>query len=851
MTLARLERATKRYGVSGLPKRVWVHAKRRLVGGRPLIYSRRGPIEGEPPSGLTVERFSRWDEIGAGTAVAISDSEGSSATGALQKHVGEGRTLWVARQDGEVAGYLLTARGSQAAPWLMPIADDDLILYSVVVIPTFRGRGIAPALAGQVLRSELEEGQSAYIDTRAWNESAIRFIDKADFRPVAAGSGPWSSSSSRWTALVALVPMALTLYLGFNSGGFYPGAVSVAAVLVGVAVVLCLLLTRRPFAGFNVPSAIAAVALAAFAGWVLLSANWSDSTVRALPEYARVLLYGLTLVLFSLISFDARRIRWMLYGFAAAIVGICIAGLIARTLPEVILDPALLEKDRLGYPLTYWNALGLLAGLGVILCGHLACSTRDPWPVRILGAASVPLVTLTLYYTLSRGATWAAVGAIVVYVLVGRPRGLLFGAIATGPPTLILLMIANPTNDLTEGPLINPTSVPAGEHVVTVLVACMIGAALLRALMLPLDRRVEEFHLSDRARLPIFGGVTAVGLLVIVGLGISLDVPGIAQDKYDQFTSQNESRTGEGSSRLLSAETNGRQDHWDVALAEFRRDRLHGAGAGTYALAWLKERPGTVHVKDAHSLYLETLGELGIVGLALLVIALCLMLGALAYRARGPDRTMFAALFGAGLAWAVASGVDWSWEMPAVTAWLFAFGGAALARSSSTEGGPPGWGAAVARVIGVVAVLVLMAIPARTAISVAHYDDALQSFRAGNCRGAKVEAREAISVMGQRVGPYGLIAFCDMQRGRFRLALPTVRQALERDPQNWELVYMLAVARAGAGLDPRNAANRAVRLNPNSKIAQDTKLHFQGKSRSAWERIADDTPLLPPGPGDP
>ena len=849
MTLARLRRATKRYGVSGLPKRAWMHAKRRLVASRPLIYSRSGPVEGVPSAGFTVERFSNWEELGSATA-AVSESEGSSATRALRKQVGEGRVLWVARQDGEVAGYLLTARGRQAEPWLMPIAEEDLILYSVVVIPSFRGRGIAPTLAEQVLRSELRDGQLAYIDTKAWNSSAIRFIDKADFRPVADASGPSSSAHSRWSSLLALVPMALTLYLGFNSGGFFPGAVSVAAALVAVAVVLCLLLIRRPFEGFSVPLVVSVVAFGAFTGWVLLSADWSDSAARALPEYVRALLYGLTLVLFGLLPFNARRIRWMLYGFAAAIVAICIAGLIARTLPEVILDPALREKDRLGYPLTYWNSMGLLAGLGIVLCGHLACSTRDPWPVRILGAASVPLVTLTLYYTLSRGATWATVGAIVIYVLVGRPRGLLFGAIATAPTTLIVLMVANPTNDLTEGPLINPNSVAAGEHVMTALVACMVGATLLRALMLPLDGRFDEFRLPDRSRWPTLGAVAASGLVAVVALGIALDVPGVVQDKYDQFTTQNESRTGEGSSRLLSAETNGRQDHWDVALAEFRHNRLHGSGAGTYALIWEKNRPGTVEVKDAHSLYLETLGELGLVGFVLLVVALALILGAFAYRARGPDRATFAALLGAGLAWAVASGVDWNWEMPAVTVWLFAFGGAALARSSNSEK-LQGRGAAVARVVGIFGILALMVIPARMAISVARYDDALESFRAGNCREGKAKARDAISVLDQRMAPYALIAFCDLREGRYRSAVGAAESAHKRDPHNWETYYGLAVARAAAGLDPRAAAKRTAILNPNDPRASRAATVFGGRDRQAWIDAARNAALLPPTADDP
>src|SRR6185436_20222326 len=73
------------------------------------------------------------------------------------------------------------------------------------------------------------------------------------------------------------------------------------------------------------------------------------------------------------------------------------------------------------------------------------------------------------------------------------------------------------------------------------------------------------------------------------------------------------------------------------------------------------------------------LGELGLVGLILLATALLAILAGLAVGIRGDRRTLYAALFAAGLAWVLAAGVDWHWEMPVVTLWLFAAGGAGIA----------------------------------------------------------------------------------------------------------------------------------------------------------------------------
>ncbi len=106
----------------------------------------------------------------------------------------------------------------------------------------------------------------------------------------------------------------------------------------------------------------------------------------------------------------------------AATVGVCVAALAARLFPDLGLFESPVHPERLSYPLTYWNSLGLLAGLGVILCGHLACSEREPAVARILGAAAMPLLVATLYYTFSRGATWTTLAAAVLYLVVGRPR---------------------------------------------------------------------------------------------------------------------------------------------------------------------------------------------------------------------------------------------------------------------------------------------------------------------------------------------------------------------------------------------------------------------------------------------
>ena len=71
--------------------------------------------------------------------------------------------------------------------------------------------------------------------------------------------------------------------------------------------------------------------------------------------------------------------------------------------------------------------------------------------------------------------------------------------------------------------------------------------------------------------------------------------------------------------RLLSTSTSFRSDYWEVAVAMVRDAPLLGEGAGGFERAWLRERPALLYVRDAHDGYLETLAELGVVGLVLLL----------------------------------------------------------------------------------------------------------------------------------------------------------------------------------------------------------------------------------------
>ena len=83
--------------------------------------------------------------------------------------------------------------------------------------------------------------------------------------------------------------------------------------------------------------------------------------------------------------------------------------------------------------------------------------------------------------------------------------------------------------------------------------------------------------------------------------------------------SDDSSGGGSLNGRLFSAAGNGRTAYWRVAWEETAAHPLLGGGAGSYGQWWLSRRPTGFGALDAHDLYLETLAELGPVGLLLLL----------------------------------------------------------------------------------------------------------------------------------------------------------------------------------------------------------------------------------------
>jgi O-antigen ligase len=139
--------------------------------------------------------------------------------------------------------------------------------------------------------------------------------------------------------------------------------------------------------------------------------------------------------------------------------------------------------------------------------------------------------------------------------------------------------------------------------------------------------------------------------------------------------------TGAKAARLTSLHSH-RYAYWKVALGAFRDHPLVGLGSGGFHVRWLERRKIPESVSDAHSLYVETAGELGLIGLLALGaffagIVIC------ARRCMRTDVALAAGPLAAFVTWTIHAGVDWLWEMPAVSLVALALGALLVSQSEA------------------------------------------------------------------------------------------------------------------------------------------------------------------------
>lgn len=448
--------------------------------------------------------------------------------------------------------------------------------------------------------------------------------------------------------------------LAFFSGGYFDEPRAWAGLGAWVLVAIGLLAQPRPLPRERY-AWLAVGGLGLFAGWTLLSITWAPLRGSAYHAGQIAVLYVGALLAGAVLFRSPGAVRAVEPALAAGALVVIGYGLSERLLPGLLhFARSVSARGRLDQPLSYWNAMGELAALGFVLCARLAGDASRRRGVRAAAAAAAGPLGMGLYLSFSRGAVFAcAAGLVALFVLAPRREQL---------RALILVLLAGGLAALASSQFRGVTALSGakssrelqGAIALGLLALIMVSAALFQWLSTRRER-------SSAIRMPRRAAVIALAT-ICAGLGLAIAVG--AKERSAR-------PLGASATRYATLQSN-RYAYWSVALRAFRAEPLRGVGAGGWQVYWLRYRSVNEFARDAHSLPLQTLAELGVVGLALLSTSLA----GVALKSRAVHRVVPGVAAGpiAGIVvYGAHAPLDWDWQMPAVTLVAIALAGALIA----------------------------------------------------------------------------------------------------------------------------------------------------------------------------
>ena len=313
-------------------------------------------------------------------------------------------------------------------------------------------------------------------------------------------------------------------------------------------------------------------------------------------------------------------------------------------------------------------------------------------------------------------------------------------------------------------------------------------------------------------------------MVVLLVAAAALGAGSRISDGWSEFKQSGGPGPGRGTERLSSVAGESRYQFWSAAVKKAGTKPLTGTGSGTFEYWWAREGTVAETVRDTHSLYLQTLGELGVVGLTLLSAFLLAVLvgGAKAIACATPERRpQLAAALAGFAAFCFAAAFDWLWQIPALPVAALLLAAVLVSAATASEGerrGPVlGWLPRLALAAGSLAAIVAIAIPlAATNLVRSSESEA----RDGSLTAALADAR----------GARERAAWCRCARlqealvleldGRLSAAAAAARAATAREATNWR--NWITLSRLEAKLGRAEASlrdfERAKALNSHSAL---------------------------------
>ncbi len=423
------------------------------------------------------------------------------------------------------------------------------------------------------------------------------------------------------TLLVACVLCLITFLAGggLNLGTRTP--VEMGLTLgCGAAIAAAIVLTPagRPTYGLW-PTGL----LLALAALSALSVVWSVQPDASWQDADRLFAYSAVFALAALLA-RAAPARWsaVFGGVLLAAVIVCGYALLTKIFPDAIgaAQNSGHVYARLQAPYGYWNAIGVAAALGAIGCMWLGARRAGHALLSALAYPAMGIVLVTLMLAYSRGALVAlAVGLALWLCMVPlRLRGVaVLGAGALGAGVVVAWDFSQHALTTDDTPL--AARVSAGHQLGVVLAAVLVALTLTGLAVGFFTSRRRGGGISVRTRrragavllsLPVIAAIAFAGLLTVSHRGLF----GSISHTVSTLTNPNAPPPANGPGRL-TAVGSVRARYWNEALEIFKDHPLLGVGAEGYETARLRYRTAMLNVGQAHGFIVQTLADLGLAGL--------------------------------------------------------------------------------------------------------------------------------------------------------------------------------------------------------------------------------------------
>lgn len=617
------------------------------------------------------------------------------------------------------------------------------------------------------------------------------------------------STSSRWlidridlSVLASwLLGFGLVFYLALEGGGYDSIVRGRVGIVIWWIAIVATLAGAMPLRRHGKLPMVALGLFAGFVAWTALSLAWTESEERTVGELSRVITYFGVFVL-ALLARGPRAARHMVTAVGCAIALAALIALATRLHPDWIPEASQTAdflsgaQSRLSFPINYWNGLAELIAIGLPLLLYVATSAKSHFARAMVGGL-LPAVALALFFTFSRTGTGAALAGLVVFMaFTGDRIAKMLALLVAGTGSIVLILSASGKDALESGFTGSVASTQGDDLTILVIAVCLIVATVHGVIswLISTEWRPRWLRLSRRES----QGIAAVGLIVLLVSAVAFEIPGQTSERWEQFKTAES--PGNNSARLGSAASNGRYQLWSSALDQFESSPATGTGPGTFEYWWARNGDLPTFVRDTHSLYFQTLGELGFPGLLLLLAFLGLTIGGSAYKAisaPNQSRGQIAAALAGCVAFFISAGFDWSWQIPVLPVAFLLLAAVALTAGGSKPGTSLPWVARAAfGVVGLIAIAAI-AIPLGSASKVRQSQN---QAREGDLPAALDSSRAAVSIQPGASSPRLQEALVLEAGGQLEAAAEAARQATAREPTNWRSWFVLSRIEAERGM---------------------------------------------------